>query len=183
MMKKFFRLTLVVVLVMGASSAFGQRFGRVDLAAIITAMPEYQEAQTNLQAYATDLQDQLEQIQVEFNTKYMDYETNVANYTDAVRQLKETELQQLQQRYQEFQQIAQQDMQRKEMEVMEPIYTKADEAVQSIAQAGGYLVIFSTTGGQAASANLAYFDPEALTDVTPEVMALLNITPVATPAQ
>lgn len=182
-MKKILKLTLVVALMFSATSLFGQRFGRVDLAAIITNMPEYQEAQTNLEAYATDLQDQLEQIQVEFNTKYMEYETNLSTYSDAVRQLKETELQQLQQRFQEFQQIAQQDMQRKEMEVMEPIYAAADEAVKTVSQAGGYLVIFSTTGNQGASANLAYFDAEALTDITAEVMNLMGITPAPATAE
>ncbi|MBQ1174407.1 MAG: OmpH family outer membrane protein, partial [Alistipes sp.] len=89
--------------------------------------------------------------------------------------LKEQELGQLQQRFQDFQQIAQQDMQRKEAEVMNPIYDKANEAVKKVATEGGYMAIFSTAGDQAASAGLAYFDPAALTDITPEVKKALNI--------
>ena len=174
-MKKFLKLTLTLMLVFSASSLFAQKFGRVDLAAIVTAMPEYKEAETNLQAYGQDLQDQLEQIQVEFNTRLADYEKNVATMTDSIRQLKEQELGQLQQRFQDFQQIAQQDMQRKEAEVMNPIYEKANEAVKKVASEGGYMAIFSTAGDQAASAGLAYFDPAALIDITPEVKKALNI--------
>ena len=37
------------------------------------------------------------------------------------------------------------------------------------------MAIFSTAGAQAASAGLAYFDPAALTDITPEVKKALNI--------
>jgi outer membrane protein len=175
MMKKIFRLTLAIALMVSATAASAQKFGRVDLAAIVTNMTEFKEAQTNLEAYGRDLQDQLEQIQVEFNKLYADYEKNVTTYTDAVRQLKERELTELQQRFQDFQQIAQQDMAKKEGELMNPIYEKANEAVKQVASAGGYVAIFSTTSDQPASAGLAYFDPEQLIDITPEVKAVLGI--------
>ena len=174
-MKKFLKLTLAVALMMCATVASAQKFGRVDLAAIVPNMPEFKEAQTNLEAYGLDLQNQLEQIQVEFNQKYAEYEKNRATYTDTIRQMKESELQQLQQRFQEFQQIAQQDIQQKEAELMEPIYNKANEAVKAVAEAGGYMAIFSTAGDMATSAGLAYFDPAALTDITAEVKKGLGI--------
>lgn len=174
-MKKIIRLTLAIALMVSATAVNAQKFGRVDLAAIVTNMTEFKEAQTNLEAYGRDLQDQLEQIQVEFNKLYLDYEKNVATYSDSVRQLKERELTELQQRFQDFQQIAQQDMQKKETEIMTPIYDKANEAVKKIAQAGGYVAIFSTTQDQPAAAGLAYFDPAQLTDITPAVKAELNI--------
>ena len=174
-MKKLVKLAMVVLLTVSASTAFGQKFGRVDLAAIVPSMPEYQEAVTNLEAYGKDLQDQLEQIMVEFNTLYSNYEKNAATMTDSVRQLKERELGELQQRYQDFQQIAQQDMQRKEAEVMNPIYTKADEAVKKVAAAGGYVAIFNTAGDQPSSAGLAYFDPSLLKDITSDVKKELGI--------
>ena len=174
-MKKLVKLAMVVLLTVSASTAFGQKFGRVDLAAIVPNMPEYKEAVTNLEAYGMDLQNQLEQIQVEFNTLLANYEKNAATMSDSIRQLKEQELGQLQQRFQDFQQIAQQDMQRKEAEVMNPIYEKANDAVKKVAAEGGYVAIFSTAGDQAGSAGLAYFDPAALTDITPEVKKALNI--------
>ena len=174
-MKKIIKLTLAIALMVSATAVNAQKFGRVDLAAIVTNMTEFKEAQTNLEAYGRDLQDQLEQIQVEFNKLYLDYEKNVATYSDSVRQLKERELTELQQRFQDFQQIAQQDMQKKETEIMTPIYDKANEAVKKIAQAGGYVAIFSTTQDQPAAAGLAYFDPAQLTDITPAVKAELNI--------
>jgi len=174
-MKKILKLTLAVALMLCATAASAQKFGRVDLAAIVPNMPEFKEAQTNLEAYGLDLQNQLEQIQVEFNQKYAEYEKNRATYTDTIRQMKESELQQLQQRFQEFQQIAQQDIQQKEAELMEPIYNKANEAVKAVAEAGGYVAIFSTAGDMATSAGLAYFDPAALTDITADVKKNLGI--------
>ena len=174
-MKKLMKLALVAVLALTASTAFGQKFGRVDLASIVPNMPEYQEAVANLETYGKDLQDQLEQIMVEFNTLYANYEKSAATMTDSVRQLKERELAELQQRYQDFSQIAQQDIQRKEAELMTPIYDKANEAVKKVASEGGYIAIFSTAGDQPSSAGLAYFDPATLTDITTEVKKALNI--------
>ena len=174
-MKKFLKLTLAVALMVSATAVSAQKFGRVDLAAIVTNMTEYKEATANLEAYGRDLQDQLEQIQVEFNKLYADYEKNVATYSDTVRQLKERELTELQQRFQDFQQLAQQDIAKKEAELMNPIYEKANEAVKQVSSAGGYIAIFSTTSDQPASAGLAYFDPAQLTDITSEVRAALGI--------
>ena len=169
------KLAMVAVLALSATTAFGQKFGRVDLASIVPSMPEYQEAVANLETYGKDLQDQLEQIMVEFNTLYANYEKSAATMTDSVRQLKERELAELQQRYQDFSQIAQQDIQRKETELMTPIYDKANEAVKKVASEGGYTAIFSTAGDQPSSAGLAYFDPATLTDITAEVKKALNI--------
>ena len=174
-MKKFLKLTLAVALMVSATAVNAQKFGRVDLATIVTNMTEYKEATANLEAYGRDLQDQLEQIQVEFNKLYADYEKNVATYSDTVRQLKERELTELQQRFQDFQQLAQQDIAKKEAELMNPIYEKANEAVKQVSSAGGYIAIFSTTSDQPASAGLAYFDPAQLTDITTDVKAILGI--------
>lgn len=175
-MKKIFRLTLAVALVvMSVATASAQKFGRVDVAAIIPNMPEYKEAIANLETYGKDLQNQLEMIQVELNQKYADYQKNVNTYSDTIRQMKEAELQQLSQRLNDFQQIAQQDIQKKEAELMAPVYEKADEAVKKVASAAGYLVVFSTAGDQPSSAGLAYFDPAALTDITADVKKELGI--------
>lgn len=174
-MKKILKLTLALVFIMGATSASAQKFGRVDLAAIVPNMPEYKTALANLEAYGKDLQEQIEAIQVEFNTKYLEYEKNVSTYSDTTRQMKERELQEMQQRIIDFQQIAQQDMQQKEAEELTPIYTKASEAVNKVASAGGYLAIFNTANNEPASAGLAYFDSTSLTDITADVKRELGI--------
>ncbi len=173
-MKKFLKLTLAGALMLCSSSVFAQKFGRVDLAVIIPNMAEYKEASANLETYAKDLQDQLEAIQVEFNTRLADFEKNAGTMTDSVKQLKETELGQLQQRYRDFSQIAQQDLSKKEQELMLPVFDKANEAVKKISQAGGYLVVFNTSNS--AAAGLAYFDEAALTDITDDVKRELNVT-------
>ncbi len=135
-MKKLIKLTLVVALVLGSSSLFAQKLGRINLEEIITLMPEYKEMMTNMEAYSKDLRDNLETIQVELNTKYNDFQKNKATYSEVTRQLKEKELTDLQNRLQEFYQSAQEDLQKKEKELTDPIVAKAQEAVKKVAQKG-----------------------------------------------
>ena len=174
-MKKVLKLTLAVVCVMCSTSLFAQKIGRINTQDVIVNMAEFKDAQTQLEAFAKDLQAQAETIQVEFNTKLQEYQKGEATMTDAVKQLKEKELTDLQTRYQEFQQVAQQDMAKKEAELMNPIYEKANDAIKQVSSAGGYVAIFSTTSDQPAAAGLAYFDPVQLTDITPEVKVALGI--------
>jgi outer membrane protein len=175
MMKKFLKLTLALVFVLGATSASAQKLGRVDLAAIVPNMPEYTEAVSNLEALGKELSMQLEQMNVELNNKYADYEKNVSTYSDSLRQMKERELMEMNQRLQDMQQYAQQDLQKKEADLMTPIYEKANAAVNKVAAAGGYAVVFSTAGDQASSAGLAYFDPAQVKDITADVKKELGI--------
>lgn len=143
-MKKAIKLTLAVALMLSATSLFAQKFGRINSQEILLAMPETKEMETNLQAYAKDLQDNLETIAVEFNQKLADFQKNYATYSDSVRQLKERELQELQNRRQEFEQVAQQDIQKKQQELLTPIIEKAKAAIDKVAKENGYMAIFET---------------------------------------
>ena len=89
--------------------------------------------------------------------------------TDAVRQLKEKELTDLNTRIQEFQQVAQQDLQKKENELLAPIYEKVKATIDEVAKAGGYTVILP---GNA----LIYVDTAQVKDIASDVKAKLGIT-------
>lgn len=178
-MKKVIKLTLAVVFVMGATSLFAQKFGRINTNEVIMSMPETKEMQTNLQAYAKDLDDTLESITVEYNTKFNEFQKNFNTMSESVRQLKEKDLQDLIQRRNDFEQSAQQDMQKKQSELASPILEKAKKAIDKVSAAGGYTVIFDTSAN-----SLAYFDEATLTDIAPAVKKELGITdaPAAAPA-
>ena len=177
-MKKIIKLTLVLALALSTTTLYAQKLARVNKSEIFAVMPETKEMQTNLESFGKDLQDQLEQIQVEFNNKLADFEKNQATMAASIKQMKQQELQQLQQRYGEIQQLAQQDMQKKQAELFEPVQKKAMDAVKKIAKAAGYLAVFET-------ATLVYFDEAQLVDIAPLVKKELGIVekPAATPAK
>ena len=178
-MKKVLKLALAVALLMGSTSLFAQKFGRINTQEIIMSMPETKTMQTNMETYAQELQDNIETMQVEFNTKLQDFQKNFNTLTDIAKEMKEKDLNDLQNRIREFQERAQQEYQKKQNELLAPIIEKAKNAIDKISAAGGYLVVFDTSTG-----SLVYFDEANLTDIAPEVKKELGITeePAATPA-
>lgn len=170
-MKKAIKLTLAVVLMLSASSLFAQKFGRINTQEIIVAMPETKEMQTTMESYIKELQDQLESLNVEFSNKLQEFQKNFNTYSEAIRDVKQKELQALQGRREEFEQVAQQDSQKKQNELLAPIIEKAKNAIDKVAAAGGYMAVFDTSTG-----SLAYYDEATLTDIAPEVKKELGIT-------
>ena len=179
-MKKIFKLTLALAMLMGATTVSAQKLARINTQDVFAVMPETAEMQKNLEAFGKDLQEQIEQIQVEFNNKFAEFQKNQATMADSIKQMKQQELEQLQQRYGEFQQIAQQDFQKKEAELLEPVQKKAQEAINKIAKANGYIAVFNT-----AVPSLVYFDEAQLVDIAALVKKELGIVekPAAAPAK
>ena len=175
-MKNILKLTLVVVCVMGSTSLFAQKIGRISSNEIVYTMPETLEAQKQVEAFEKELQGQYETIMVEFNTKYQEFQKNFDTMSDAVKQLKEKELMELQNRLTEFEKAATADIQKKSADLMKPVIEKANKAVQDVAKAGGYAVILET-------GSMVYFDEATVKDITPDVKSKLGIDPNAKPAQ
>ena len=174
------KLLILVAALFAIGTVSAQKFARINMQEIVVAMPEFEVAQKNLEAFGKDLQEQMEQIQVEFNNKLADFQKNQATMAASVKQMKQQELEQLQQRFSEFQQIAQQDFQKKQAELFEPVHKKAQDAINKIAKANGYIAVFNT-----GVPSLAYFDEAQLTDIAALVKKELGIveSPVAPAAK
>ena len=89
-MKKLFILAAALFAI-GTVSA--QKLARINVQEVVMAMPEFEQAQKNLDTFGKDLQEQMEQIQVEFNNKLADFEKNQATMAASVKQMKQQELQ------------------------------------------------------------------------------------------
>ena len=160
-MKTLFKLTLALAVVaVCGSTASAQKFGYINMAELVTLMPESDSASVKLQALQKELGDQLDAVQVEFNTKYQ----------EAVNQLKTKELNDLQNRYQELQQVASQQFQKTQGDLLTPIYDKAQKAVEKVSKDNGFTLVFNVT-----SDPLAYYNSATVTDVLPLVKKELNL--------
>lgn len=162
---------MIAALILSAASISAQnlKFGHINSQELLMAMPERDSAEVKLKKYAKDLQDQIETLQVELNKKYQDYLQKKATLTDAIREMKEKELQDLQQRSQEFEQTAQQDYQKQQAEIMKPIIEKANAAISKVAKANGFIYVFDISTG-----TVAFFSDQSV-DVLPLVKKELGI--------
>ncbi len=162
---------MIAALILSAATISAQnlKFGHINSQELLMAMPERDSAEAKLKKFAKNLQEEIETLQVEFNKKYQDYLQKKATYTDAIREMKEKELQDLQQRSQEFEQTAQQDYQKQQGDLMKPIVEKANAAISKVAKANGFLYVFDVSTGA-----VAYFSDQS-TDVLPLVKKELGI--------
>ena len=181
-MKKFIKLTLVLVMVLGSTSLFAQKFGRIDSQSILMMMPETKEMQANLETLAKDYRENLELISVEYQQKLQEFQKNYNTYSEATRNIKQKELADLENRARTIEQMAQQDMEKKQQELLTPITEKMRQAIDKVSKAGAFTAVFET-------AMLVYFDAAQMVDIAPLVKAELGIkevaaaTPAAAPAK
>ncbi|MDD2634663.1 MAG: OmpH family outer membrane protein [Bacteroidales bacterium] len=165
-MKKLFVILCITALTVGA---FAQKakFGHVNSNAVFTLMPEKQAASDAIEAYAMTLETQLQSLNKELEQKYNDYMEKQETMSPSIKQMKEEEIVNLQQRIQAFQTRAQEDMQTKEIELLEPIYTKIQDAIKVVGEENGFIYIFD-------EATLLYHSSESV-DITPMVKTKLGV--------
>ena len=101
---------------------------------LISLMPENDSAMVKLQALQKELSEQLEAVQVEFNTKALDYQKNAATLSDAVKEMRQKELDGVQQRYQELSRLATQQFQKAQMDLFDPVLKKAQAAIDKVSK-------------------------------------------------
>lgn len=145
-MKSIFKICLVAILFLTAGYVNAQtlKFAHIDSQALIQIMPEMKTAQAEIEKQATGLEDQMAAMQKEYQAKLADLSDKQDSLTEIVRQAKIEDLQNLQQRIQSFNTMAQQQLQQKQSEIMQPIFTKANETIEAVAKEQGVIYVFDT---------------------------------------
>lgn len=145
-MKKF-----VLMLACGlffTTVSFAQlKLGYINSQELLREMPELNKVDTELKTFAKTYQDQLEVMDKELQKKYGEYQAQEKTMTEAMKDVKQKELQSLQTRMQSTQQSAEEKISKKREELYSPILKKADDAIKAVAKEKGYDYIFDGAGG------------------------------------
>ena len=105
------------------------------------------DAQKELQEYSKELEAQLLAMNSELQTKYGEFQANEALMTDVIKEAKIKEIQDLELRFNQFQQSSNESLQQKQQEVVTPLMTKAQNAINEVAKESGYTYIFDISLG------------------------------------
>jgi outer membrane protein len=120
------------------------KIGYLDFNTLISAMPGIDSVKIKLQKYQQTLSDQMDAMGAEFENKYLDYQSKSAGMSDLIKQTKEKELSDLQGRIDAFKAKAQQDFQAKQQELLQPIISKAKDALKEVAKENKYTYIINS---------------------------------------
>lgn len=161
---------LALVMVLFATQSFAQtKLGHINMQELVALMPERDSAVTKLENYAKELEETMQGMQQEFNTKLQTYQQKNATWTAAILEAKTKELQEMEQRLQMFNQNAQQEMQQLQQSLFAPVYEKASKAIDKIGTEGGFTYIIDLSAGA------VIFKGESSIDILPLAKKELGI--------
>jgi outer membrane protein len=162
-MKKLI-LMLALALPMLASA---QKIGHVNSQEIMALMPETKKMGEKLDSLQTSYENQLANMQEEFNKKLTEFQQQQTTMTAGVKEFRQQELAEMEQRMQMFYQTIQKDLQAKQVEYLQPVQNKLLEAINKVGKAQGCTYVMD-------KASMLYIAPDAL-DLTSAVRAELGI--------
>lgn len=144
-------------------------FARVDY--ILSQLPETRQIESTLQSLQKQLENQIQVKNEELKKKYADFIKVGPTAPEAVRNNAQRELQQLQENLEILQQDAQTTLEKKQAQLIEPVYAKIGKTIEDVAKENGFQLIFSdqTGGGRM----LLYGDP--LLDVSDLVLKKMGV--------
>ena len=138
--------TLMTALPMTVTYA-QSKIAHIDTQKLISEMPEVIAAQKQIKAVEETYTKEIENTYKEFQTKAQSYSADAANQTDVTNQARQTELESMQQNIQKYRETAAQDLQKKQGEMMRPLYEKARAAIEKIASAQGFDYVLDASAG------------------------------------
>lgn len=169
MLKKIILAVAIALPMFGASAQSTVKLGLVDTSAVLQALPDTQEAQKKVADASKKYDEEYQKLGEEMKRMYNELSQMKEDELPAIRERKTRELQDYSQKIQTFEQTAQQDLQRMQQDLLNPIFTKIKDAVESVGKEGGFSMIQDYNPQQ----TLYYAAP--VVDVTAQVKAKLGI--------
>ncbi len=161
-MKQIKILLLTAMLMLGYGMQAQQKIAHLDVQKILVEMPEYKQAQAELQKLSQTYQKELEQMQKEYFDKLQKYQQEAKNVSEEENQRRAQELQQMQQNIQQASQRIQEQFAKKQQEKLQAIQEKLMKAVNAVAVEKGYDYVLDSS---APSAVLVARGPDIYNDV------------------
>lgn len=170
-MRKLIKLFVVLVFAVTAGSVNGQnlKFGHIDLQALVQLMPERVKAESDFTTFQGDLEEVFGEMQQNYQQKLTELEKLGEETSEVRRNAKISELQEIQQRIQNYQASANQQLQQKQAELLEPVFNKAESAIEEVAKEQGLLYVFDT------GTRVVLYKSNQSIDLLPLVKKKLNI--------
>ncbi|MCF7568341.1 OmpH family outer membrane protein [Sabulilitoribacter arenilitoris] len=154
-MKQFKTILLATALCIGTLS-FAQaqsKIAHINTSELIQAMPEMKAAQTQIETLGKTYQTDMQAMMTELQNKSKQYGAEESTKTQEENAKRVQELGAMEQNIRQFQGQAQQDMQKKELELLQPITKKAKDAILKVGKAQGFDYVLDSSQGMVILSN------------------------------
>jgi len=126
------------------------KIGHVDVMKILSELPERDSAQLVLDKETKEIETSYEEMQVMYNKLVDDYTKGQSTYSELVKKAKEDEILDKQKRLQEFEQNATATLQKRNTELLQPIYEKIIKTIEKVATQNSFTYILDVSKGSVA---------------------------------
>lgn len=149
-MKNLTKVAVVLLLTAVTFSAKAQKFGYVDTEYILANIPDYKEAQAELDKLSIEWQKQLERQYSEIDKMYKNYQAEQILLTEDMKTKREDEIIKKEKEAKEYQKQkfgVDGELFKKRQELVKPVQDKVYQAIADVAAASGYDIIFDKSSG------------------------------------
>lgn len=144
-MKHFKTLLVAVVITLGMNTfTQAQKVAHINFEEIIAKMPETLKLQADLEKLGKTYGEEITGAQKALKAKIDKYTAEEVSQTQAQNEKRIKEVQADQGKIQQLQQVAQQELQGKEKAALDPIITKAQNAIKAIAKEKGIIYVLDS---------------------------------------
>ncbi|MBR5778477.1 MAG: OmpH family outer membrane protein [Bacteroidales bacterium] len=168
-MKKTLLLASLFMMWFGIATA--QKYACVDTEYILSSIPDYEQAQKNLDKLSIDWQKEIEAKFQEIDNLYKKYQTEANLLPEDLKTKRQNEIINKEKEVKELQRKrfgAEGDLEKKREELMKPIQDKVYNAIEKVAETKNYAFILDKSG----SATLLYVNPK--NDISDEILEMLG---------
>lgn len=124
---------IAALALMGATPAFAQKIGHINVDSLLVIMPEYTVAMENLQNEQAKMEAEAKEMQAELEKGAQLLQAKANEWTELRQKQEQQRLQEAYSNIQEYMQNAQQVLQTKEVEALTPILEKMQKAIDEVA--------------------------------------------------
>ena len=162
------KITLLLIIALFSFQINAQsKVGTIDVDYILSNMPELEKVTTDIQAYGTSLDSEIQVQLTNYQGLVDTYKNSQAGYTDPMKKLKQDEIIKKEEEIQALQQNSTKLLQIKQNELMRPLYKSIGENLEVIAKEEGFSQVLTINN------TIAYLDPNF--DVTITVMKKMGL--------
>lgn len=167
-MRKIQLLLVAVMLFVGATSFVNAqaKVAHIDTSALVEAMPEMKAAQSQLEKLQKTYDTEIKAMMKEWETKVKQYDGEADSKTEEENLKRVEEVQGMQKNIGDYRQQALKDLQKKEVDLLQPILDKARAAIKKVARAQGIQYVMDSANG---SGLIVADGKDLLTDVKVEL--------------
>jgi outer membrane protein len=159
---------LFMLLSLSASSQSQLKIGHVNFDEVMLAMPERDSAQAIITKESKELSAAYDELSVQYNKLYGEYQKGLSSFSDITKKMKEDELLDKQKRLSEFEQNASATLQKRNNELFQPIIAKINKAIEKVASEYAFTYILDISKG-----SVAYVSKESQ-NITAQVLKIVR---------